>query len=85
MAARWYRRAALLGDPIAPFNLASMHEAGTEVARDPLRAYAWYMIAYKNGNTAGKQRADELRSKMLNEDAERAELLIRKLQSDPEA
>ena len=85
MAARWYRRAAHLGEPIAAFNLASMHEVGTEVAKDPLRAYAWYMIALKNGNVAARTRADELRSKMLREDVEQAEALIKKLLTDPEA
>ena len=85
MAARWYRRAAHLGEPIAAFNLASMHEVGTEVAKDQMRAYAWYMIALKNGNVAARARADELRSKMLREDVEQAEALIKKLLTDPEA
>jgi TPR repeat protein len=79
MAAQWYRRAARLGDPMAAFNLASMHEAGTEVAKDPLLAYAWYVIAFRNGNSAARARADELRSKMVREDVERAEALMKKL------
>ncbi|MEY3202685.1 MAG: hypothetical protein RIR70_2235 [Pseudomonadota bacterium] len=85
MAARWYRHAAGLGDPIAAYNLASMHEAGTEVAKDPLRAYAWYVIAQKNGNQGARERVDELRSKMLREDVERGDALVKQLLINPES
>jgi TPR repeat protein len=85
MAVRWYRRAAHLGEAMAAFNLASMYEVGTEVSKDTVRAYAWYQVALQNGNLAARARADELRSKMLREDVERAEVLIKKLRSDPDA
>lgn len=85
MAVRWYRRAAHLGEAVAAFNLASMYEVGTEVPKDIRLAYAWYQISLKNGNLAARARVDELRSKMLREDVERAEALIKKLQSDPDA
>ena len=42
---RWFRRAAEQGMPHAQVNLGYSYETGTGVARDAVKAVAWYRRA----------------------------------------
>jgi len=57
-AARWYKRAADAGNPIAQLNYAELLETGRGIARDRAAALMWYDRAARQGNDwAVKQRA----------------------------
>ena len=55
---KWFRKAAEQGDTEAQNNLGAMYAQGQSVARDLVRAYAWFNLAA----TAGNQRAAGNRS-----------------------
>ena len=48
-AARWYGRAAHLGEPAAQFSLGIYLEMGIGMPEDPVTAYAWYERAAQAG------------------------------------
>ncbi len=64
-AAQWYARAAARGDATARALLASAYLEGRGVARDPVRAYAWYDLAATAGH-ANAARARDLAAKWLS-------------------
>ena len=56
-AARWYKRAADAGNPIAQLNYAEMLETGRGITRNRAAALMWYDRAARQGNVwAAKQR-----------------------------
>ena len=48
-AARWYRRAADLGNQAAMYNLGSLYQQGLGVPMDPEEARKWFAMASRNG------------------------------------
>lgn len=76
-AARWYRRAAEQGEPIAQLNLGEMYMLGIGVTRDAARAWLWLTLAARQGNAwAGRARA-ALTARVTRGDLARARTLIR--------
>lgn len=49
-AGRWFERAALLGNPSAQRNLATLYLRGLGVKQDDFLAYAWFTEAAERGN-----------------------------------
>ena len=49
-AARWYQRAAAKGNVTAQTLLASQYLIGRGVEADPVRAFAWYVLAANQGH-----------------------------------
>ena len=49
-AARWYQRAAAKGNVTAQTLLASQYLIGRGVEADPVRAFAWYVLAANRGH-----------------------------------
>ena len=49
-AARWYQRAAAKGNVTAQTLLASQYLIGRGVKADPVRAFAWYVLAANQGH-----------------------------------
>ncbi|MEW5769008.1 MAG: tetratricopeptide repeat protein [Pseudomonadota bacterium] len=50
VAFNWYMNAAKQGIADAYFALADMYRRGISVAKDPVRAYAWYELAQQGGH-----------------------------------
>ena len=50
---RWYQEAAEKGDPQAQLKLAELHREGRDLPKDPVSAYAWYLVF---GQTSEEQR-----------------------------
>ncbi|MFC5512579.1 tetratricopeptide repeat protein [Massilia jejuensis] len=49
---RWYEQAAEQGHALAQYNLGGMYGSGLGVARDPVRAYMWMLLAAEAGDSA---------------------------------
>jgi len=74
-AAHWYQIAAQAGDAVAQTLLATMYLHGQGVARDLVRAFAWYDSAAAGGQiNAGKAR-DAVGLQMSPEQIEQAKAL----------
>jgi len=73
MAAQWWIKAARGGSGVAAFNLGTMYRAGRVIARDLVRAYAWFMVAEDLGVTTAKDHLRNLRDLMPEQDLARAE------------
>jgi TPR repeat protein len=58
-AARWYKKAAELGDAEAQFKLGNMFYQGDGVPKDNVEARRWYRMAADQGH-AESQRALQL-------------------------
>ena len=56
-AVKWWRKAAEQGDARAQSNLGMCYDDGTGVARDYVEAYAFYKLAEKTNEEAGKRLA----------------------------
>jgi two-component system, NarL family, nitrate/nitrite response regulator NarL len=50
---RWYQDAADKGEPHAQLKLAELHREGRDLPKDPVAAYAWYLVF---GKTSEEQR-----------------------------
>lgn len=66
LAAEWYGKAARQGHSRAQYNMAVLHLQGEGVARDPVEAYAWLLLASANGHATSLVLIEEL-NKVLNE------------------
>ena len=75
-AARWYRRAADLGDATAQLNLGEMYMLGLGVPRDTTRAHLWLTLAARHGRTWARDRRDELARRMTAIELDRAIWLL---------
>ena len=81
-AARWYERAAQAGDAVAQTLLATMYLHGRGVARDLVRAFAWYDNAASGGQVnAGKAR-DAVGLQMSPDQIEQAKALAAEFRAD---
>lgn len=76
-AARWYRRAADLGEPIAQLNLGEMYMLGLGVPRDAARAHMWLTLAARQGRDWARVRRDALARRMTGDQLDRAAKLLR--------
>jgi TPR repeat protein len=54
MAAYWYEKAAMSGDPEAENEIAFLYQTGVGVATDPARAFHWYQLAAASGYVKAK-------------------------------
>jgi len=59
-AARWYKRAADAGNPIAQLNYAEMLETGRDITRNRAAALMWYDRAARQGNDWAVKQHDRL-------------------------
>lgn len=59
-AARRYRRAAVLGFPLAQNNLGRLYEQGRGVTQDFTTAYVWYALAAARGDDMARVNRDRL-------------------------
>ncbi len=76
-AARWYRRAADLGEAIAQLNLGEMYMFGLGVPRAAARAHLWLTLAARQGRAWARDRRDELARRMTADQLDRANRLLR--------
>ena len=76
-AARWYRRAAEAGAPIAQLNLGEMYMLGLGVRRDAARAHLWLSLAARKGRRWARDRRDALERGMTAAELARARGLLR--------
>jgi hypothetical protein len=75
-AARWYRRAADLGEPIAQLNLGEMYLLGIGVPRDAVRAHLWLSLATRQGRAWARDKRDALARSMSRDQLDRADKLL---------
>jgi len=73
-AARWYRKAADLGDPIAQYNLGVMCRSGQGVPQNNSEAARWYQKAAEQGDPDAQKNLGDLyrRGEGVREDARTA-------------
>ncbi len=60
LAARWYRKAAMQGHAGARFNMAALHVNGEGVEQDAVEAYAWALLAARDGHEEARSLAARL-------------------------
>ena len=75
-AAKWYQRAAAKGNATAQTLLASQYLNGQGVAVDPVRAFAWYELAAKQGHANAARARDATERQMTTEEVELASQLV---------
>lgn len=80
LAAKTYRKAAVLGLPLAQNNLGRLYETGRGVPRDPVIAHMWYLIAARNGDEVLRQNRDQSARHLSTEELTLAEALANGLQ-----
>ena len=73
-AARWYRKAADLGDPIAQYNLGVMYRSGQGVPQNSSEAARWYQKAAEQGDPDAQKNLGDLyrRGEGVREDTRKA-------------
>ncbi len=76
-AARWYHRAADLGEAIAQLNLGEMYMLGLGVPRDMARAHLWLTLAAHQDRAWARDQRDELVRRMTADQLVRANRLLR--------
>ncbi len=82
-AAAWFNRAASQGYVDSQFDLAVLFERGQGVTQNRIAALKWYLIAAKGGDSAAKERADQLRAEMPDSEAEQAQSLAAQFKPQP--
>ena len=75
-AARWYRRAADLGEPIAQLNLGEMYLMGVGVPQDVVRAHLWLSLAARQDRAWARDKRDALARSMSRDQLDRADKLL---------
>ncbi len=78
-AASAYRKAAVLGFPLAQNNLARLYETGRGVPQDFILAHMWYALAAASGEERLQANRDASASRLSAEDIAMAEVLGRGL------
>jgi len=74
-AARWYQRAAAKGNVTAQALLASQYLIGQGVKADPVRAFAWYVLAANQGHANAVRAREATAMQMTAEEVEAASRL----------
>jgi TPR repeat protein len=78
-AASAYRKAAVLGFPLAQNNLARLYETGRGVQQDFILAHMWYALAAASGDESLEANRDASANRLSAEDIAKAEALARAL------
>ncbi len=68
----WYMRAARQGIADAYFALADMYAKGTSVAKDPVRAFAWFELARQGGHNLAADMLNSLARQLQPEQINQA-------------
>jgi hypothetical protein len=76
-AARWYRKAAVLGFPLAQYRLGRHYESGRGLPKDHVLAYFWYNLAAARGDNLAAEDRDLLAQRMTQEEIMEAQRLSR--------
>ena len=63
-AVKWYRKAAQQNDADAQYNLGVCHFKGEGVAKDHVEAYAWFLLAVRQGVDGAEEVVTRLESMM---------------------
>lgn len=74
-AVRHYRQAAYAGDHQAQYRLAVMYQQGLGVARNRIRAYAWYALSAVTDDPGSMQALNGLEQSLSSQDIARAQSL----------
>ena len=86
-AIKWFTKAAEQGHPVAQYNVGFNHDHVSENLRDPVIAYKWYTICFKNSadisykaiTAEAKSSRDILSKKMTAEQIAKAEALAEEM------
>ncbi len=78
-AASAYRKAAVLGFPLAQNNLARLYETGRGVPQDFILAHMWYALAAASSEERLQANRDASANRLSAEDIAKAEALARGL------
>ena len=81
LTAKWYRRAALAGHPLAQANLARMYATGGGVPKDDVRAQACFSLATRQRHAKAAQILDLLANRMTVDELAEAHRLAGELES----
>lgn len=76
-AARWYRKAAVLGFPLAQYRLGRHYESGRGLPKDHVLAYFWYNLAAARGDDLAAEDRDLLAQRMTQAEIMEAQRLSR--------
>lgn len=76
-AARWYRKAAVLGFPLAQYRLGRHYESGRGLPKDYVLAYFWYNLAAAEGDKLAAEDRDLLAQRMTRGEIREAQRLGR--------
>lgn len=79
-AAQAYRKAAVLGLPLAQNNLARLYETGRGVPKDAVAAYMWYLLAAGTGDPVMLSNRDRSGQRLTPNERAAAERLAQILQ-----
>jgi len=80
LAARYYRKAAVLGFPPAQNNIGRLYEQGRGVVQDFELAYVWYSLAARAGHQTARSNRDEIASRLPPGKLITAQKLLRRIQ-----
>ena len=75
--ARWYRKAAVLGFPLAQYRLGRQYESGHGLPKDNVLAYLWYNLAAARGDQRAAEDRDLLARRITPEEIREAQRLSR--------
>lgn len=82
LAAKIYRKAAVMGYPLSQNRLGRLYELGRGVPRDDVKAYAWYTIAASHGNENAAANRDAASRRLSTAQMAEAEALVQKLKGE---
>lgn len=81
-AAAWYHKAAEAGNTEAQYSLGVMYQNGRgAVRKDIVEAHKWFSLAVSNGFEIAEESVEETRAKMSPDQIEKAQAMVRELQS----
>ena len=74
-----YRRAAVLGFPLAQNNLGRLYEVGHGVAQNYVLAYVWYTLAAANGDEIARADREASAQRLTRQQLGRAQKIASRL------
>jgi localization factor PodJL len=81
---RWLRKAAERGLIDSQYNVAKLYEDGAPgIARDPVEALKWYLIAARAGDEGAEAAVDRLQAKLGSAERQRARAAAEAFQAEP--
>jgi len=72
-AVRWFRAAAVQGDPDAQYSLGIMYGSGFGVAQGDMNANMWFNIATENGAAGANEFLDRVTERMTDTNVSEAQ------------